>query len=112
MLRNKNYHMLADEENVTVLDGTAKFMNNHEIAVTTVNGQIEEFHGDRIFINTGALPIMLPIPGLMESNAILDSTAAMDQTNLPKKTSDYWCWLHWSRICIDVCRIWLRSNCA
>lgn len=28
---------------------------------------------------------MLPIPGLMESNAILDSTAAMDQTNLPKK---------------------------
>ena len=60
-------------------------MNNHEIAVTTVNGQIEEFHGDRIFINTGALPVMLPIPGLMESNAILDSTAAMDQTNLPKK---------------------------
>ena len=85
MLRNKNYHMLADEENVTVFDGTAKFMNNHEIAVTTVNGQIEEFHGDRIFINTGALPVMLPIPGLMESNAILDSTAAMDQTNLPKK---------------------------
>ena len=85
MLRNKNYHMLADEENVTVLDGIAKFMNNHEIAVTMVNGQIEEFHGDRIFINTGALPVMLPIPGLMESNAILDSTAAMDQTNLPKK---------------------------
>ncbi len=84
MLRNKNYHMLADEENVTVLDGTTKFMNNHEIAVTTVNDQIEEFHGDRIFINTGALPVMLPIPGLMESNAILDSTAAMDQTNLPK----------------------------
>lgn len=28
---------------------------------------------------------MLPILGLMESNAILDSTAAMDQTNLPKK---------------------------
>ena len=84
MLRNKNYHMLADEENVTVLDGTTKFMNNHEIAVTSVNDQIEEFHGDRIFINTGALPVMLPIPGLMESNAILDSTAAMDQTNLPK----------------------------
>lgn len=28
---------------------------------------------------------MLPILGLMESNAILDSTAAMNQTNLPKK---------------------------
>ena len=29
-LRNANYHMLADEKTVTVLDGTAKFLNNHE----------------------------------------------------------------------------------
>ena len=85
MLRGKNYHMLADEKTVTVLDGTAKFMNDHEIAVTTADGQVEEYHGERIFINTGALPVMLPIPGLAESEAILDSTAAMDQTELPKK---------------------------
>ena len=58
MLRNKNYHMLADKENVTVLDGTTKFMNNHEIAVTTVNGQIEEFHGDKIFIFSTVYPPM------------------------------------------------------
>lgn len=28
---------------------------------------------------------MLPIPGLTESKAVLDSTAAMDQSNLPER---------------------------
>lgn len=85
MLRNKNYHMLADEPTVTVLDGEAKFTGNHEIEVETLAGDKEQFHGERIFINTGAMPVMLPIPGLAESNAVLDSTAAMDQKDLPKK---------------------------
>lgn len=77
--------MLADEKTVTVLDGTAKFTGDHEVAVTLTNGQVEEYRGERIFINTGAVPVMLPIPGLAESSAILDSTAAMAQAELPKK---------------------------
>lgn len=84
MLRNKNYHMLADEPTVTVLDGTARFTGNHQIAVTTKDGE-QRFEGQRIFINTGAQPIIPNIPGLKESSAILDSTAAMDQTTLPKR---------------------------
>ena len=84
MLRNKNYHMLADEPTVTVLDGTARFTGNHQIAVTTKDGE-QRFEGQRIFINTGAQPIIPNIPGLKESPAILDSTAAMDQTALPKR---------------------------
>lgn len=84
MLRNKNYHMLADEPTVTVLDGTARFTGNHQIAVTTKDGE-QRFEGQRIFINTGAQPIIPNIPGLKESSAILDSTAAMDQTALPKR---------------------------
>ncbi|WP_297817707.1 FAD-containing oxidoreductase [uncultured Lactobacillus sp.] len=83
-LRDKNYHMLADEKTVTVLDGEASFINNHQIRVKTQNG-VREFEGERIFINTGALPIILPIAGLKESKYLLDSTAAMDQTSLPKK---------------------------
>ena len=82
-LRNKNYHMLADEKTVTVLDGQAKFISNHEIEVTTVNG-IKKYEGERIFINTGAVPVILPIPGLKDSRFLLDSTTAMDQTKLPK----------------------------
>lgn len=85
MLRGKNYHMLADEPTVTVLDGEAKFIADHEIEVTTAAGEKEQYRGERIFINTGALPVMLPIPGLAESNAILDSTAAMDQKEMPEK---------------------------
>lgn len=84
MLRNKNYHMLADEKTVTVLDGTARFTSNHQIAVTTDDG-VQEFTGERIFINTGAQPIIPNIPGLQESSAVLDSTAAMEQTSLPQR---------------------------
>lgn len=84
LLRNKNYHMLADEKMITVLDGEARFINDHEIEVKTASG-VDKYRGKRIFINTGAVPVMLPIPGLKESKFLLDSTAAMEQTSLPKE---------------------------
>ena len=83
-LRNKNYHMLADEKTVTVLDGEAHFIADHEIEVVLTNGEKEQFKGERIFINTGAVPVMLPIPGLKESKYILDSTQAMDEKKMPE----------------------------
>lgn len=84
-LRNANYHMLADEKTVTVLDGTAKFLSDHEIEVTKNDGTKEKYSGKRIFINTGAIPNYAPIPGLIESNKVINSTEAMDQTEMPKK---------------------------
>lgn len=83
-LREKNYHMLADEKTVTVLDGEAHFIADHEIEVKLPNGKEVQYKGDRIFINTGAVPVMLPIPGLKESKYILDSTQAMDEKKMPK----------------------------
>ena len=83
-LRKKNYHMLADEKTVTVLDGKAHFIADHEIEVELPNGKKAQYKGDRIFINTGAVPVMLPIPGLKESKYILDSTQAMDEKKMPK----------------------------
>lgn len=83
-LRNKNYHMLADEQTVTVLDGEAHFIADHEIEVVLTNDKKEQFKGERIFINTGAVPVMLPIPGLKESKYILDSTQAMDEKKMPE----------------------------
>lgn len=83
-LREKNYHMLADEKTVTVLDGKAHFIADHEIEVELPNGKKAQYKGDRIFINTGAVPVMLPIPGLKESKYILDSTQAMDEKKMPK----------------------------
>lgn len=76
--------MLADEKTVTVLDGEAHFIADHEIEVELPNGKKAQYKGDRIFINTGAVPVMLPIPGLKESKYILDSTQAMDEKKMPK----------------------------
>jgi pyruvate/2-oxoglutarate dehydrogenase complex dihydrolipoamide dehydrogenase (E3) component len=83
-LRDKNYHMLADEETVTVLDGMAHFTGNHTIAVKTASG-LKEFEGERIFINTGATPNIPTIPGLKDSQNLLTSTTAMELPKLPKK---------------------------
>lgn len=84
-LRDKNYHMLADEPTVRVLDGTAKFKSDHVVTVKTPAGETLDFEGERIFINTGAEPVILPIPGLVDSKYLLDSTGAMDQSDLPKE---------------------------
>ena len=84
-LRNKNYHMVADEETATVLDGTAKFVDNHTIEIVLDSGERTEVKGERIFINTGATPIIPQVKGLKESKYILDSTAAMDQNSLPNE---------------------------
>ena len=85
VLRNKNYHMVADEETATILDGTAKFIDNHTIEIVLDSGERTEVKGERIFINTGATPIIPQIKGLKESKYILDSTAAMDQNSLPNE---------------------------
>ena len=85
VLRNKNYHMVADEETATVLDGTAKFIDNHTIEIVLDSGERTEVKGQRIFINTGATPIIPQVKGLKESKYILDSTAAMDQNSLPNE---------------------------
>ncbi len=83
-LREKNYQMLAQEETVTVLDGQARFIGEKEIEVTGPAGK-QIFKGDRIFINTGASPVLPPVPGLKESKKRLDSTQAMNLTSLPKE---------------------------
>lgn len=89
MLRGKNYHMLADEPTVTVLNCEAKFIANHEIEVTTAAGEKEQYRGERIFINTGALPVMLPIPGLAKDNAkiAMSESEELDLKDLINKQS-------------------------
>ena len=83
-LRDKNYHMLADEKSVTVLDGEAHFIADHGVEVILPNGEKAKYRGERIFINTGAVPVMLPIPGLKESKYVLNSTQAMDEKKMPE----------------------------
>ena len=69
---------------MTVLDGQARFIGEKEIEVTGPAGK-QIFKGDRIFINTGASPVLPPVPGLKESKKRLDSTQAMNLNSLPKE---------------------------
>ena len=84
-LRQKNYQMLASEDNITVLDGTAHFTGNHTIDVQTPDGQTLSYKGERIFINTGATPTIPDIPGLKNSPFLMNSTQAMEQSKLPRE---------------------------
>lgn len=39
-LRNKNYHMVADEPLATVWNGQASFVSNHELKVAVADGTV------------------------------------------------------------------------
>lgn len=58
-LREKNYDKLADNPNITVIDGTASFVSSHEIQVQTAE-ELLLLKGDRFYINTGPLRLFRP----------------------------------------------------
>src|ERR1051325_7372869 len=60
-----------------IIEGTAHFVDPHTLRVGD-----RELIGERIFLNTGARPIVPPIPGLREA-AILTSDSIMDLDVLP-----------------------------
>ncbi|MDR2008357.1 MAG: FAD-dependent oxidoreductase [Alphaproteobacteria bacterium] len=78
-LRDKNYHMLADEPSAKVINGKAKFISNYEIKVGD-----KIISGERIFINTGATPVFPDIAGLKESKNMVSSQEIMELSVLPK----------------------------
>lgn len=84
MLRDKNYHKLADAANVTVLDGEAAFLDATHLAVSTPEGG-EEVEAQKIFINTGARPFVPPIPGLQESEYVYLSEGMLELRELPRR---------------------------
>jgi pyruvate/2-oxoglutarate dehydrogenase complex dihydrolipoamide dehydrogenase (E3) component len=88
-LNQKNYHMVADEATATVFDGRARFISDHEIEISAPSADggvevLEIVEGGRIFINTGATPVIPPIPGLSESKNMVTSTELMDEKVRPE----------------------------
>ena len=84
MLRDKNYHKLADNANIEVITGKGSFLSAHHIAVETAEGH-EELEAEQIFLNTGARPFVPPIPGLKESKRVYLSETMMDNAVLPRR---------------------------
>ncbi|MDE9830361.1 hypothiocyanous acid reductase MerA [Staphylococcus delphini] len=85
-LNNKNYHNLADEDTVDVINMTASFKSAHEIDLLNAQGDIvKTIEGTNIVINTGAKSVIPNIKGIDTSKRVYDSKAMMDLTQQPKR---------------------------
>ena len=73
MLRDKNYHKLADQDNITVITGRAHFTGPHSVEIATAEGPVA-VTASKIFINTGATPRIPDIPGIHTTPGVYTST--------------------------------------
>ncbi len=84
MLRNKNYHNLADNPNVTVLTGKGSFVSGDTVSVSNAEGTIE-LQSQHIIINTGSQTVIPPIKGIENNPSVYTSTSIMEMATLPKR---------------------------
>ncbi|HRP58455.1 FAD-dependent oxidoreductase [Agriterribacter sp.] len=85
-LRKKNFDNIDKLGMATVITGEAAFVSTHEVKVTLHPGNEELLvSADRIFINTGSEPFVLPIAGITASKKVFTSASLMEQPALLKK---------------------------
>lgn len=88
MLRDKNYHKIADLPNVDVIDGRASFVDATHLAIEPTDADADaaprHIEAARIFINTGARPFVPPIPGI-DSPRVFFSETLLDLRELPER---------------------------
>ena len=83
-LRNKNYHNLADNHNVTVYTGIGSFVSADVVAVRTATEEIR-LTSKQIIINTGAETVIPPIEGVAGNPFVYTSTSIMELADLPRR---------------------------
>ena len=74
---------LLKARGITLIKGTAAFINEKQIEVKTNDGDIQQLEADKFLIATGSVPITLPIPGI-ESDGVIDSTGALSLSAIPR----------------------------
>ena len=83
-LRNKNYHNLADNPNVTVYTGIGSFVSADVVAVRMATEEIR-LTSKQIIINTGAETVIPPIDGVAGNPFVYTSTSIMELADLPRR---------------------------
>ena len=83
-LRNKNYHNLADNPNVTVYTGIGSFVSTDVVAVRAATEEIR-LTSKQIIINTGAETVIPPIEGVAGNPFVYTSTSIMELADLPRR---------------------------
>lgn len=83
-LRDKNYHNLADNPNVTVYTGIGSFVSADVVAVRTATEEIR-LTSKQIIINTGAETVIPPIERVAGNPFVYTSTSIMELADLPRR---------------------------
>lgn len=82
-LNKANYDKVAGVPNVKVIDGIASFVNADVVEVKT-DSEVLQIQAERIFINTGLVPVVPKIEGLNLSERIHTSETIMDMETFPE----------------------------
>ncbi len=83
-LRDRNYHNLADNPNITVYTGSGSFTGPDTVEVRNPEGTVI-LQAPQIFINTGAETVIPPIDGINGNPHVYTSTSIMELEVLPKR---------------------------
>ncbi|MFL2104840.1 dihydrolipoyl dehydrogenase family protein [Desemzia sp. FAM 23991] len=83
-LNQKNYHKIADLDNVTVLDGFAAFKDEHTLSVDT-GEEIVQVTAENIIINTGSVANIPDIDGISGNSRVYTSESILDLEQLPQR---------------------------
>jgi probable pyridine nucleotide-disulfide oxidoreductase len=84
-LRWINYSTLDHIDTVTVLTGHARFADSHTLLVATVDGPTVTVTARWVVVDTGARPLLPPIPGLADTPAVYTSSGLLSRTDLPRR---------------------------
>lgn len=80
-LRRAKYEgILADNPDITVVQGEARFKDARTLLVNGTDGKEHKIGFDRAFIGTGARPTIPPIPGLSDTPYWTSTTALASDT--------------------------------
>jgi dihydrolipoamide dehydrogenase len=75
--------ILAKQRKVTVMHGQARFVSPHRVEVQAAGGRRQVIGFDQCIVAAGSEPAR--IPGLPDDPRLVDSTGALDLTDLPKR---------------------------
>jgi pyruvate/2-oxoglutarate dehydrogenase complex dihydrolipoamide dehydrogenase (E3) component len=81
--RNGSQRRLEKTEGLDLIFGEASFADRRTLEVRQKDGTTRRVTADKIFINSGARPVRLPLPGL-EAISTLDSTSVMELDSVPE----------------------------
>lgn len=84
LLRDKNYHNLADLPDITLFTGTGTFVSPEVLSVHTATEKILLTAGNFI-VDTGAETVIPPIAGVSGNPFVYTSTTLMELTELPRR---------------------------